>query len=195
MVIAILANPVNSDPIGALFATRVKHLRWLVRDSVDARANFVRQYRGRRNALDTNVDVKEGRIQGPPLRLVDGPVSGICEAAHWYMCDLEVTEGDVTFRTVDGLGLAMRNSHHTDFKRQLVEITRQGILHGLKIRVAGVGGGKPPKDMGGVSHVINLPATLANLRSRKKAPVPGIDRHFSHQIIMSILTGSIRAAG
>ena len=48
--------------------------------------------------------------------------------------------------------------------------------------------------MGGISQVINMLATMVNLRSKRKVPIPGIDMHFFRQIIMSILTGSIRAA-
>ena len=46
--------------------------------------------------------------------------------------------------------------------------------------------------MQGISHIIKRPATLANFRGRK-SPAPGIDRNLFMQIIMSIMTGSIRA--
>ena len=68
---------------------------------------------------------------------------------------------------------------------------RQAILHRLCDRIAGNGGGKVRKDMVGMSHVINIPATLVNLRCA--SPIKGIDKHFFKQFIMSIITGSIRA--
>ena len=43
----------------------------------------------------------------------------------------------------------------------------------------------------GIAHVINIPATLVNIR--RASPIKGIDKHFFKQIIMSIITGSIRA--
>ena len=45
--------------------------------------------------------------------------------------------------------------------------------------------------MAGISHLVNLLATLGNMR--RNSPIAGVDKHLFKQIIMSIITGSIRA--
>ena len=54
IVIALLSNPTKSDPIGAIYATRLMRLRRRVRGERDELANFVRQFKTRPNAIDIN---------------------------------------------------------------------------------------------------------------------------------------------
>ena len=137
IVIALLSNPTKSDPIGAIFATRPMRLRRRVRGEGDELANFVRQFKTRQNAIDINQGIKDGKLAGPPIRVIDGPISGVCDAASWLGCDWEASSSGITLRTIDGMRINFTAGHHTDFKRQILEVIRQGILHGLKTRVAG----------------------------------------------------------
>ena len=88
----------------------------------------------------------------PPLRKgqrnqrrVAGPILGICEAAQWFVADVHCNGGVVELVTCDGIRLNLMEQHKTIFKRTLTELTRQGILHRLRQRVVGQGGGSHGK--------------------------------------------------
>ena len=124
IVLALLANPARDDPIGAAIATRLRNLRTRLRESPERIIEFTRQWHARANLIG-----KPKRKNGP--RHITGPIAGISEAADWYVAELRCLNGHVELVTRDGVRLNLVHQHGTIFKRTLVELTRQGILHRL----------------------------------------------------------------
>ena len=78
-------------------------------------ADFVTQFKTRQNSFDINQGIKDGKFGGPPIRKVDGPVAGVCDAASWLMGDWEVSSSGIILRTADGMGISFSSGRHADF--------------------------------------------------------------------------------
>ena len=109
------------------------------------------------------------------------------------MCaELKINADDeLILSTWEGVSVNLRDAHLTTFKRLLREMTRQSILRRLQERINGRGGGKTRKDMVGISHHVNIEATTQWL-SAKRSRIPGLTPRLFRQVILSIITGSLR---
>ena len=76
IVVAVLANSIRSDPIGAIFGERLCRLRTRLRSSDDRHEKFRRQLAVHQEAVRINKLIKLKRMQGPVIRMVNGLVSG-----------------------------------------------------------------------------------------------------------------------
>ena len=131
VVMAILANPVRSDPIGVIFGARLCKLRTRLRDSIDGYEEFRRQFSIHQETVRSNKRIKLKQVQGPAIRTVDGPISGAVGAAEWSPTTISVENEEVSFRTREGFRIKLMDNHHSNFKRQVTELVRQAILHRL----------------------------------------------------------------
>ena len=89
VVLSLLTKPARSDPIGALFATRIRNLRTRLQGGAERIVDFTRQWTAR-----ADIEEQQGNTK---VRQVAGPVSEVEEASEWFFTEVNAPRGELNW--------------------------------------------------------------------------------------------------
>jgi hypothetical protein len=176
----IIMDPSTQDPWGALIYANIMNARRLMRKSAQRVNDFIRRAAAMRQKADE------------PWTLAPGPVSGVLESLGelGVQVTLDVQNAKIFLSSTIAPTVDLLHQSSQAVAEVLKQLIRRAMLQQLEREVNKEEGRR--KDMRGIPPTINRRATLATMR-RKKSSVPGLSIQLHRRLLVTIVSGSLRA--